>query len=171
MKRHTVVFRRTGNAMVPEPRYQRVFEKLYADGETYPLQVVEERNMQSHNAYFATVHDAWVNLNEESAKHFPSAESLRKWALVQAGYYTERTFVCDTTAKAKSLAVFIRDFDTYGIIKVSGNIVQVFDAKSQSVSDMGADEFKASKDAVLEIISVMANTTSTELRKHAGTAA
>jgi hypothetical protein len=151
-----VLFQWTDNGtMVPEPRFIPLCDKQFVVGEIYPLQVVEPRNMKSHSHYFASLHEIWNNLPEAEAKRFPTAEYLRHWALVEGGFTVEKNFVCDTPRHAKNLAVFIRSVDTYGVIVISKNVVKVFDAKSQSVAAMGAEEFAASKKAVLDIASAL----------------
>lgn len=156
MKMRPVNFVWTDNGtMVPEPRFATLCDRQFVIGEIYPLQVVEARSMASHNHYFASLHEMWNNLPEDTAKRFPTVEALRAWALVQAGFYTEKDYVCDTPAKATYLARIIRAYAEYAVIKISGNVVKVFDPKSQSIASMSSEEFKASKEAVLDIVAAL----------------
>ena len=127
--------------------------------------------MSRHRGYFAQVNEAYKNLMEEYANGYPSAEHLRADALVQAGYCTEATYVMDSAHEAKHLGVMLRRLSPLAIIRIRGNVVKHFEAKSQSVASMGKEEFEASCKAVLEIVSSMARTTPTELKKNAGKAA
>lgn len=138
--------------MVPLVRYKRICDQQFVVGEEYPLQIVESRNMNSHRHYFATIHSAWENLPEHLSALYPTHEALRAKALVETHFCTERDYVCDTQVKARHLATIIRNHSPYSVIKVSGNIVKVFEPKSQSLSAMSADEFRASKTAVLDWI-------------------
>jgi hypothetical protein len=77
--------------------------------------------MKSHSHYFASIHTAWENLPESMAERYPTAEHLRKWSLVQAGYAAETDYAMDTPADARKMAAAIRKADEYAVIKVSGN--------------------------------------------------
>lgn len=166
-----VVFVWTGDHMVPLPRFQRLCDQQFAVHEEYPLAIVENRNMASHNAYFAQLSTAFDNLAEEHAKRFLDAEALRSWALVQTGYCTEVDHVADGPAEARKLALTMRRYSPYAIIKVSGNVVKVFEPLSQSVAAMKKQPFEDSKRAVLELVASMARTTPAELKKNAGRSA
>jgi len=153
MKMRPVMFTWTDDGtMVPLDRFRQICDRQFVVGAEYPLIVVEARNMKAHNHYFACIHTAWENLPEEYAKRFPTAEALRAKALVETGWCTERDYVCDTPAKAKYLAGIIRHFSEYSVIKIGGNVVKVFEPKSQAVALMSTEEFKQSKEDVLNWI-------------------
>lgn len=162
-----VVYVWTGEHMMPLPRFTRQCNEQFVVGEEYPLTILEARSRATHNHYFATLQEIWRNLPEKIAPRFPSYEHLRKWCLVQCGYSTERNFVCDTPDHAMRLAAFVRSVDTYAVIKVSDEVVQIFDAKSQSAAAMGKDDFRDSKNAVLELASSLTGTKSVEFKKEA----
>lgn len=142
-------------AMVPLERFRQMCDRQFVVGEEYPMQPVELRNMKSHSHYFACIHTAWENLPEKYASRFPTEESLRAKALVETGWCTERDYDCESPAKAKGLAAIVRHYSEYSVIKVSGKIVKVFEPKSQSLAAMTPDDFKASKDAVLDWIEAL----------------
>jgi hypothetical protein len=162
---------RVDNSLVPLPRFQRMFDEIYAVNEEYPIIVSEERSMASHRGYFAQIKEAYNNLAEEYANGFPSPEHLRAAALVEAGYCTEANYVMDSPKEAKHLGIMLRKLSPLAIIRISGNVVKHFEAESQSVNAMKKERFEASKKAVLDIVSSMARTTTTELRKNAGRSA
>ena len=166
-----VVFVWNGSHMIPLPRFSRLCETQYAVNEEYPLIVSEERNMTRHRGYFAQIHEGFKNLAEEYANGYPSEEHLRADALIQAGYYTEARYVMDSPAEAKHLGIMLRRLSPLAVIRIKGNVVLHFEAKSQSVAAMGKEEFVASCKAVLEIVASMARTTPAELKKNAGKAA
>lgn len=153
--------------MVPEPRFAKVCDKQFSVNELYPLVVMEPRSRGSHNFYFATIGDIFENLPEAEAARFPSTEHFRKWALCEAGYADEKTYVCDNHKKAMQLAALIRSISDYAIIRVSGDVVKIFEAKSQSAAAMGKEIFEESKKAVLDIMSALTSTSTATFAKEA----
>lgn len=160
-----------GNVMIPLPRFKRLCDSQFAVNEEYPLAIVENRSMASHNHYFAELSEAFDNLTEEHAKRFPDPEALRSWALVQTGYCTEVDHVADSPAEARKMAATIRRYSPYTVIKISGNVVKVFEPLSQSLAAMKKQPFEDSKRAVLDLVAAMARTTPAELKKNAGRSA
>ena len=157
--------------MVPDPRAKSVCDRQFEVGKEYPLEVVELRNMEQHKAYFASVHDGWLNLKEEYTERFKTDEHLRAWALVHTGFCTETDYPCDSEKGAMLVAKVIRSRTAYCVIKISGDVVKVFDPESQAVYGPGAMKaarFKESCRAVLDLIATMARTTRAELTREAG---
>ena len=166
-----VVFTWTGDAMVPHSRYKQICNRQFVANEEYPLVVLEERSRASHNAFFAAVSEGWHNLPETIAIRFPTEDHLRRWALVQSGFFDEREFECESAEKAKELAAFIRKVDTYAVIHLHERKIIVRDAKSQSLAAMGKDTFQASKTAVLDLIESLTGVKPGELMRNAGQSA
>ena len=81
-------------AMVPLPRYGNVCKRQYEEGCEYPMVPLEARSRASHNAYFAQVHDAFQNIPESIAARWPTEEHLRKWSLVETGWFNESEIDC-----------------------------------------------------------------------------
>jgi len=162
---------RVDNSLVPLPRFQRMFDEMYAVGEEHAVAISEERSMSSHRGYFAQIKEAYDNLAEEYANGFPSPEHLRAAALVEAGYCTEANYVMDSPKEAKALGIALRRMSPLAIIRISGNVVKHFEAESQSCAAMKREKFEASKRAVLQIVASMARTTPAELKKNAGRSA
>lgn len=129
--------------------------RQFTEGEVYHLADQPERSSRSHNHYFASVAEAWKNLPDALAERFPTADHLRRYALIKAGYCDSTTMVCSSKAEAQRVASFIRPTDEFGIVIVTEATVTRYAAKSQSMRAMGKDEFQKSKDAVLGIISEM----------------
>jgi hypothetical protein len=111
--------------------------------------------MASHRHFFAAVYDAWLNLPEKEAERFASADHLRKYALIRAGFRDERTLTCASKAEALRVAAFVKPMDDYAIVAVSEAVVRVYTAKSQNLRAMGRKVFAESKDAVLEVLAGM----------------
>lgn len=142
-----------GESFVPANRYYaRIADDQFGVGELVTLVREEERSAKSHRHYFASINEAWKSLPDELAAQYPTAEHLRKAALIRAGYADERSIVCGSRAEALRVAAFIRPMDTYAIVATYHAVVKVWTAQSQSVRAMGKAEFQASKDKVLDWI-------------------
>ena len=157
--------------MIPLPRFHNVCGRQFEDGKDYPMDVHQERSRASHNQYFAAVNEMFINLPEKTAKQFPTSEYLRKWALVRTGWYVEKNFACKTEGHARNLASFIRKVDDYAVIAIKGDVVRVFEAKSQSIPAMGKEDFEKSKHDVLDLVSSMVGVTATQAKRQAGRSA
>lgn len=166
-----IPFRWDGEAMVPLKGWAATCDREYVIGETYRLAPFEERSLASHNHYFAAIHEAWQNLPEPLAERFPTAEHLRKYAVIKAGYCDQRTEVVASKAEAQRIARFIRPLDEYAIVVSNESTVSIFTAKSQSMKAMGKKAFGESKQEVLEIVAAMVGVEVAALRKNAGAAA
>lgn len=162
-------FQWNGEAMIPKS--QKLADRQYVVGEFYRLVPHEERSGASHKHYFAAVHDAWQNLPDEMALQFPTSEHLRKFALIQAGYCTERTIACSSKEEARKIAAFVKPFDEFAIVIVRGTVIRVFNAKSQSNRAMNKKDFQDSKDKVLGIVSQLIGVKPAELKDQVGKAA
>lgn len=149
------------------PRRPKLADKTYVDGELYRLGVIEERSENSHRAYFAELHSAWLNLPERESERFPTSEHLRKYALIKTGFYDADAFPCASKAEALRLAAFIRPHDEFALVVVKDATVTRYTAKSQSYKAMGRDEFQKSKTAVLDYVSSLIGTTREQLRENA----
>lgn len=144
------------------------FDVLYRDakradaelviGQRYGVEVIEERSEASHKQFFAAVNEIWKNLPDDLAAEFPSAEALRKRALIVAGFRDERTIACSSRAEALRLAAFIRPMDDFALVVVSGSLVSVYTAQSQSKKAMGKERWEASKVAVFDKLAEMIGT-------------
>lgn len=148
-----ILFRWSGEAMVPLPRFHNAVNAEFVVGEVYPLVVEAQRSTASHNHFFAAVADLWANLPETIAHRWPTPEHLRKFALVQTGFRDERTHVCASKAEAQRLRAFAAPLDEYAVVVVHEATVVVMTAKSQSRKAMGAADFQRSKTAVLDYVS------------------
>ncbi|WP_313014588.1 hypothetical protein [Brevundimonas sp.] len=157
-----------GEAMRVLPGFQRQADQLFTIGERYRLAPVEERSGASHRHFFAAINEAWANLPERLAAHYPTAEHLRARALIEAGYCTIADYVCSSRAEAVRWAANLRaEASEYALVVISETVVRVFKPKSQSVKAMGREEFQASKDAVFTALAKMIGVTTAELQNHA----
>jgi hypothetical protein len=153
-----------GEVMRPTKGFAALADKLFVVGEVYTLDESDPtRSMVSHRHYFATVYDAWLNLPEGEAERFPSADHLRKYALIRAGYRDERSIVCSSKAEAQRIAAFIKPMDEYAIVAISEAVVRVYTAKHQNMRAMGRKVFQESKDAVLDVLASMLGVSKDEL--------
>ena len=152
-------------AFVPLPHFVKRCNTTFTDTEIYRMAIEEERSAQSHRHYFATLFDAWTNLPEREAERFPSAEYLRKYALIRTGYSDQRQIVCASKAEAQRLRAFVAPMDDYAIVTAVESVVTVFTAKSQSTKAMGRREFNESKQRVLDYVSQLLGVSTNDLRK------
>lgn len=165
-----VRFRWNGEQMeLASQNWQRLADKQFVIGELYDLVEHHQRSGASHRHYFHEIRDAWLNLPEWMTERFVTEEHLRKWALIKAGYCDERSLVCASRAEALKVASFVKPIDDYAVVLVDGNVVREFTAKSQSTKSMDRKTFQESKEAVLQIVSLLINTTPTELQRNAET--
>ncbi|MBI1493437.1 hypothetical protein [Halocynthiibacter styelae] len=158
-----------GEAMVPVPVHRKRCDELFVIGETYHLEEVKQRSMRSHRHYFASVAEAWKNLPESFGMEpwAQSADHLRAYALIKTGYCDTQTFACSSKAEAARWAGNMRPMDEYSVVVARGDTVYRFTAQSQSTKAMGAENFAASKTAVLDFVSNLIGTTSKELQRNA----
>jgi hypothetical protein len=155
----------TGDSFEIIPRFAKEADKRFVIGERYLLDEIQERSAATHRHYFASVGQAWVNLREDIAHHWPTSEHLRKWCVIKAGYHDHRSIVARSKAEALRLAAFVRPMDEFAIVTVNDCVVDVFTAKSQSHRAMNRQEFAASKEAVLAILAQMIDTTPAKLER------
>lgn len=156
--------RRT-KAMVPVPRFLPLCLRQYVEREQYALGPVENVPNASRGGFFAAVREAWNNLPEDDDR-FPRHENLRKRALVAAGWATHIQTVMDTPADARKHAVDLRRVDEYAVIKVSGNVVDCWIAKSIAAGAITAEEWRVVKVRALDFVAGLSRTTRGELEKH-----
>lgn len=150
-------FRWEGDGFVPLS--PKLADQHFVIGENYRLSEIRDRSDKSHSQYFACVSWAWDNLPEELAEQLPDPEDLRAKALIATGYATPRQFVARNNAEALKIAAFISVYSGYRVISIHENIVTELQAKSQSYKAMGADEFKASKEDVIEYCAALIGVT------------
>lgn len=151
--------------MAPIDRFRGIARRQFVHGETYILEVHEQRSTASHRHYFAAIKEAHANLDEEHTNRYPTPEHLRKWALIKCGYHNERTYVCDSPRHAKSLAIAIEENTEFAVVIVKGNIVKIYTARSQAVGEMKNEEFKESKEKVLSLLAGLIGITRTALEE------
>src|SRR5690348_4856735 len=89
-----------GEALVLRPMGRSVSHctEQFGGGEIVTLERHEERSEASHGHFFAAVTEAWQNLPHGLDDEFPSANHLRKFALIKANYCTMQKIVCETQA-------------------------------------------------------------------------
>lgn len=159
-----------GEAFQVLARHQSAADRQFTVGQTYQLDVGEERSAVSHSHYFAALNEAWSNLPDDLAERFQTVEHLRKYALIKAGFFDERSIVCASKVEAVRMAGFIKPMDDFAIVATSEATVRVFTAKSQSMRAMGKEAFQDSKTKVLEIVADMIGSSRAQLSE-AGRAA
>jgi hypothetical protein len=151
-------YRWNGAVMIPM-RPELAAHQFHVDGR-YFLEAHHERSWQRHKAYFASLTEAWRNLATDI---FPTAEHLRKHALIKTGWRDERSFVCRSRDEAARLAAFCKPFDEYAVLVAEGRVLRVWTAQSQSYKAMGRDRFNQSMDDVLDYCAGLIGVTTEQL--------
>ena len=162
-----IIYDWNGEAMVPLKRFAKVCDDHFVIGERYTMEATLSRSDVSHRHFFASIYQGWLNLPEDTAERFPTANHLRKHCLIHCGYRNERTLVASTKAEAQRIAAFLRPANEYAIIVVRECTVVELTAKSQSKKAMGAADFQKSKQAVLDMIASMIGVQAESLREGA----
>lgn len=154
-------------AMVPQRRFDNICKRQYHSGEVYPLAPLETRSRASHSHFFACIHEGFANIPESMAARWPTPDHLRRWLLIETGWFHESEIDCASPKHATQAATLIRSFDGYARISIHGSKVIIRRAKSQSAAAMGKDSFESSKRDVLELLEHLIGTKRGELGKHA----
>ena len=152
---HPLIYRWNGNAFEVLHRHQKAADAEFVVGETYRLEQIKERSAKSHAHFFAALNAGWLNLPETMVDSFPTSEHLRKHCLIKAGFCDKRSIQCSSKTEALRLAAFVKPMDEYAIVTVTGSLVTVYTAQSQSQRAMGKENFQKSKQAVLDLIDTM----------------
>jgi hypothetical protein len=135
----------------------------FSPGTEYRLALA--RSDRSHNHYFGAINWAWDNLPEDEAARFPTADDLRKRALIACGHAVARQLVCDTEEGAVRAAAFIGAGKEYSVVSVYGDVVTELTAKSQDRESMDEVEFQKSKDDVISYCAALIGVSVDELLK------
>lgn len=151
-----------------DEKFRSIARRQYLNGERYPLEVHEVRSVKSLRHYHASIKNIWDNLPDDVHARYPTPEHLRKWALIKCGFHNERSIVCETAGHAKRLAAFIKPMDEFAVIVVKAETIKVYTARSQSAYGpykMTAEEFKESKNQVLDLLSSLVGLTRSQVEK------
>ncbi len=161
-----------GESMTPHNQYfAGLADNQFVVGETYVLEEFNHRSTVSHNHQFAWLHDAWANLPESLAGLYPTAEHLRKRALIDCGFYDETIIDCGSDEAALNVCTHLKRKDDFALVFVSGPYVIERVAKSQSKRAMGAKLFQESKQAILDHIAALIGVAPETLKSEGGKAA
>jgi hypothetical protein len=162
-----LLYRYNGEGFDVLPRFQGDADRRYVIGEVYAGIFRDVRDMDSHRHYFACLNEAWTNLPEHLTQQFPSAEHLRKFALIQCNFYKVRNYVARDAEDALAVVELIRPYDEFAVVTAKGTVVSIYTAESQSTNSppvgMGNKRFKESKWAVLEYAADLIGITVEEL--------
>src|SRR6516164_749169 len=175
MMKSAVRYRWTDGAWVPWRRFAEICDQEFAEGEDRWLEALEDRSPESHKHYFACLNTAWANLHEDLAMRFLTPASLRKWCLIETGWYTApEPCVMATQAEALRHALELsrrHPDDRVYVDPDDPRRVVWKTAKSQSYRAMRKVDFQKSKDDVLRKLSELIGVPTDELERNAGKAA
>jgi hypothetical protein len=148
-------------------------DRRFVVGLNYRLEIIEQRSKQSHDHFFAVVDDAHANLPEVHKNRWLTPDDLRKWALIQAGFCKETTYIAQSKAEAVRIASFMHSTVPFSEVEVHGNLVALRTPKTQKTTGpeaMDRKEFQASKSGVLEVLAKLLDVTPDELAKQGNAA-
>lgn len=157
-------------AMIPHARFNALCKRQFEKNGDYALGPVEGVPSKSRAAFFASISEAWKNLDENDER-FPSKDYLRYAALIRAGWATHSQTVMDTPKDARKFAIEMRKQAEYAIITVKDCVVDVWVAKSIATGQIHGDEWKAVMQRALDWVATLARTTRKELEQNAGKSA
>jgi hypothetical protein len=80
--------------------------------------------------FFAILRDIHGNLNDDLRRRFPSSETLRKHALVAAGWCDVMTVLAGSKSAAPGIAAAFQVKDRYCIIDIRGEVLTIYTARS-----------------------------------------
>lgn len=112
-----------------------------------------QRSHRSHGHFFARVNEAWETMPDRYKERFPSADHLRKWALIKSGFCDIELYAFDTPEDAVMASAALKKADSYALVRVEGDEVRFFTAHSQAMPAMSKEDFQKSKDMVFDVIS------------------
>jgi len=161
--KHATAFVWNGASM--EPKWPRLAAERFEPGETYLLIDVEHYSGKSLRHEFAWLRQAFASLPQNIADEFMDEEHLRKWALIQTGFYHETLIDAGSKSAALRVAAWARSEEQLAAVVTRGPLVVIRKAKSQSRRTMDKAEFQASKQAILEHIAGMIGVTPEALNK------
>lgn len=159
------VFRWMGDAMQPVGRWQRLCDEHFVIGKIYNFVEDQAASDANRRWYFACIREAWRNLPDALAEKFPTAESLRKKALIITGWREERMFVAASKAEARRLAAFMAPIDTDSVVDIDECVIRIWTAKSQKRRAMNKQEFRESADDVLSYCADLIGVTKDQLER------
>lgn len=152
------------------PRFRRIAQEQFRDAEEYPLEVREHRSSKAHAFYFASIGDAWANLNDKSKEVLQTANDLRGWALIQTGWCDQTVLPCPDKDTAVKWAIFARKMasaEGYAEIVAAKHdgqwYLRIRVPRSQSRAAMNKEEFTKSSRDVLDILAGTIDVTRKEL--------
>ena len=154
-----------GAEFEPHPRFRRFCDETFVIGRLYTLVEEETASDKIRRFCFASVGEAWKSLPEHLSDRYPTAETLRKKALIHTGWREERMFVAPSKAEARRFAAFMAPIDTDSIVDVNECVVRVWTARSQKRRAMNKQEFRQSADDVLGFCADLIGVDRSELEK------
>ena len=141
---------------IPHNKDKAICASAYQPEQYVEFTDVKPRSKREHNWWFAIVSKAFKNLPEHLAPRFPSAEHLRAYVLVSAGYCTMATIPVAGNVSVKEVAAALRLISPFAVIRISDSVINVFVAKSQSeAAQKAGGEFREVVEKALQEMASM----------------
>lgn len=154
-----------GSEFEPHARFRRMCDETFVIGQLYTLVEEETASDKNRRWFFASVREAWKSLPEDMGDRFPTAETLRKKALIITGWREERMFVAPAKAEARRLAAFMQPIDTDSVVDVNECVIRIWTARSMKRRAMNKQEFRQAADDVLSYCADLIGVTKDQLEK------
>ena len=127
-------------------------DEQFVVGCRYTMVEQQDRSWSSHRHYFASIKEGWLNLPDNLVSEYLTPEHLRKKMLIKCGFADEQAVTFETRTDAARFMMYAQRMDEYAVVVISGSVVKIYTAKSQSAKEMGRKQFQESKRKVLEAI-------------------
>lgn len=149
-----IIYECTADGMRPLAFHRELFAREFEIGKRYSLIEFDERSPENHNHLFMLITGYWHNWPENYPRELPSAETLRKHALIQTGHYIHAEMA---HASLEAATAYVRDFLLH-VDYAEGSIVSTPNgtatvmriAKTLKKKVMEAAEFNKAKADVLD---------------------
>ena len=102
--------------------------------------------------FFAQIRDVHSNLRDEHRQRWPSAEIMRKHALINVGYCDSMQVAAGSKAAAPRIADAFKHMDRYCLVDVRDSVLTVFTARSMSRNSLRKPQFHEVAEAALHWI-------------------
>lgn len=153
------------------PRFRAALDAEFVVGQAYILEQRQDRSAKSHAQFFAQLADAWGTLPERFDGRWPTDVHFRKYLLIKAGWCDHTQHPCASRAEAERTRVLAKRMDDYAVVVVSGNVVDVFTAKSQRFAAMDRRAFQEVKDKIFGFLDDMLRLDAGQAIEHTARAA
>ncbi|WP_316205777.1 hypothetical protein [Bradyrhizobium sp. SZCCHNS1012] len=166
-----VIYEWTGEVMRPLAYHKELAAREFEPGKRYKLIEFNERSEVTHDHFFATVTAYWQHWPENYERELPSADHLRKHALIRTGHYIQTVMAHPSVQAATFYVSQFKQYVDYAegsIVAGANGVATVMRiAKTQKKNVMEAEEFQKSKQDVLEFCASVTGVAPEDMKREA----